>query len=390
MTAWRAIPAWALIGLLAGASAAHADVIAQTDLGFVSRNVVVVAGSPAAVWKRLVTPSGWWSSDHTFSGDAANLALDPVAGGCFCEKLPADEGDTARLAKPGAALHPPPRGGVEHMRVVYADRAKALRMVGALGPLQSEAVTATLTVTLKQVDGGTRVIFEYVVGGYMRYPPDKIAPAVDTVLSNQLLSLAKLFGPVAEPASESAPPPPSPSPSPASGGGGLDKNGLLLPRGRVWSLPSGAQPEPAPVVGPAPAVAPLPTAPVPTAPLPTAPLQDDQAPSGGTTPPRKHTAHKRPAPVPAPAPEAELVPAPEAQAAPAPAEPESPPAAATAAPAPAAPAQPAPKAKAARKKPTKPAPKPAPTDDEPSKDSVNSAFDAAFGGAPRPAPDQPQ
>ena len=131
--------------LLALASPVRAEVTAQDSPGFVSRNAVVVAGTPAAVWKRLVAPAGWWSSDHTFSGDAANLTLDPVAGGCFCERLPAAE---EAPAKPGAP-RPPARGGVEHMRVVFVDHAKALRLVGALGPLQSEAVNATLTITLK-------------------------------------------------------------------------------------------------------------------------------------------------------------------------------------------------------------------------------------------------
>lgn len=343
-------------------AAARADVTEQTDRGFVSRNVVVMAGSPAAVWKRLVAPAGWWSSDHTFSGDAANLTIDPVAGGCFCEKLPADD---AEASKPGAA----PRGGVEHMRVVYVDHAKALRMIGALGPLQSEAVSATLTVTLKPVEGGTRVIFEYVVGGYMRYPSDKIANAVDVVMGNQLLSLAKLFGPVAEPRAE------GPAQAP-TGGGGLDKNGLLLPRGKVWSLPAGEQPAPA---EPGPVIAPLPAAPVasapppreptpdarppaPAAPLPTAPLQDDLAPSGGDGGAAKPAPAVRPEPV-AAAPKPAL-PAPKSAAK-----------KRTTTPKPAAPAP-------------KPEPKPATPSDEPSRDSVNSAFDAAFGGAAHPAPNR--
>ena len=140
------------------------------------------------------------------------------------------------------------------MHVVFVDLAKALRLVGALGPLQSEAVTATLTVTLKSVEGGTRVIFEYVVGGYMRYPADKIAPSVDTVMGNQLASLAKLFGPVAQDGAKPAPAAPvePAAPQPVSGGRGLDRKGLLVPRGKVWSLPANgpALPPPAP---PAPA-----------------------------------------------------------------------------------------------------------------------------------------
>jgi len=193
MTAWRRIRATALLVVLAGPAPAHAEVIAQTDLGFVSRNVVVVAGSAMEVWKRLVTPAAWWLSDHTFSGDAANLTLDSVPGGCFCENLPQDDAEAGNAAKPSPAPRPPARGGVEHMRVVFVDDTRAMRLVGALGPLQGEAVNGALTVTLKPVDGGTRVIFEYVVAGYMRYPGDKIATAVDTMMENQLLNLAKTF-----------------------------------------------------------------------------------------------------------------------------------------------------------------------------------------------------
>lgn len=350
MAALQGIRAVALIGALAGAVPARAEVTAQGQLGFVSRNVVVVPGTPAAVWKRLVTPSGWWSSEHTFSGDAANLSLDPVAGGCFCEKLPAEDALPAKPGKP--APRPGLRGGVEHMHVVFVDHAKALRLVGALGPLQSEAVTATLTVTLKSVEGGTRVIFEYVVGGYMRYPADKIAPSVDTVMGNQLASLAKLFGPVAQDGAKPAPAAPvePAAPQPVSGGRGLDRKGLLVPRGKVWSLPANgpALPPPAP---PAPTIAPLPNEPVP----------QDVSVQATVDPVAAHA--KAPA-----------QPAVDAGSAAAPAS---------------APAPAKPKAKAKTKPPVKtPAPKPAPkataTGDEPSRDSIDSAFDAAFSGAPRP------
>ena len=388
MTALRGIGAGLLAGVLAMPIPAYADVTVQTDQGFVSRNVLEVAGTPAAVWKRLLVPSSWWSSDHTFSGDAANLALDPVPGGCFCEKLPADDADAPKVAKPGTP-RPAARGGVEHMRVVYVDREKALRMVGALGPLQSEAVNATLTVTLKAVDGGTRVIFEYVVGGYMRYPADKIAASVDTVMGNQLISLAEKFGPVAARPATGAP-------TPATSGAKLDKNGLLLPRGKIWSLPSGPAPEtarPALPAAPTDAAAPL-------APLPTAPVQEDITPAGGIVPtkaqpqpdsakpklaaPSKASkARNRPTPV------ADPVPHPVPDAAPAALEPA--PAAILDAPAATTTAKLAPKSATAKRnvaKPVaKPTAKPAPASDEPSKDSINSAFDAAFGGAPRPAPD---
>jgi hypothetical protein len=351
MAALRRMAVGVLV-VLASVGSARADVIAQTPLGFVSRNVVVMAGTPAAVWRKLVTPSGWWSSDHTFSGNAANLTLDPVPGGCFCEKLPAGDGSPP---KPGTPVRA--RGGVEHMRVIFVDHAKAMRLVGGLGPLQSEAVSATLTITLTPVEGGTRIIFEYVVGGYIRYPPDKIAPAVDTVMANQLLSLAKQFGPVAAPPASAGPVEES-APQPADEGRGLDRKGLLLPRGRVWSLPAN---EPAPASAPvdAPTIAPLPVVPVP----------QDVTPEGGSAPAKKHAARKpaKAAPPPEPAEAGPPAAAPEASDQLAPKAPEEPKSA----------------EKKSKAKPVKPPAVPA-TNDEPSKDTINSAFDAAFGGAPRP------
>jgi hypothetical protein len=52
-------------------------------------------------------------------------------------------------------------------------------------------------MTLKPGVNGTRILWEYVVGGYMRYKPDEIAPAVDKMLMGQLTSLASKLGPVA-------------------------------------------------------------------------------------------------------------------------------------------------------------------------------------------------
>lgn len=177
-------PAAFLSAMLASAPAA-AEIVARTDSGFTVRAVAEVAASPEETWKELVHPADWWDGEHTFSGKAANLSLDPVAGGCFCETLPPAEG-APKGTKPG---------GVEHMRVIYVQPGFALRMIGALGPLQSEAVNATLTVTLKSTGKGTRILWEYVVGGYMRYPQDKIAPAVDQVIGAQLSGLALKLGP---------------------------------------------------------------------------------------------------------------------------------------------------------------------------------------------------
>lgn len=176
-------------GLAGSAVSASAEVTLKNDDGFVSRVTAEVAASPAEAWKALVTPSSWWNAQHTLSGDAANMTLDPNANGCFCEKLPVPK-DAPAGQKPGSVMH---------MRVVYAEPYRALRMVGGLGPLQSEAVNGTMTVTFKPVDGSggkaTRILWEYVVGGFMRYKSDMISGAVDKVLAGQLDGLVKLLGP---------------------------------------------------------------------------------------------------------------------------------------------------------------------------------------------------
>lgn len=174
----------AALMLTAPALPARAEVAAQSDAGFVIKQSVEVAADQQAVWKALIAPAKWWSSDHTWSHDAANLYLDAQATGCFCEKLP----------KPADAPADQRIGSVEHMHVIFADPQRGvLRMSGSLGPLQSEAANGTLTFTLVKTDTGTRIDLEYVVGGYMRFKPEEIAPAVDTVLGQQLASLAKLF-----------------------------------------------------------------------------------------------------------------------------------------------------------------------------------------------------
>ncbi|WP_338468123.1 SRPBCC family protein [Novosphingobium sp. ZN18A2] len=168
-----------------GPMPALAEVIGRADNGFTVRAIREVSASPEEAWKAIVHPAGWWLDEHTFSGKAANLTLNPVAGGCFCETLPVPK-DVPAGQKPG---------GVEHMRVIYANPGHALRLTGALGPLQSEAVAGTLTITLKREGKATRILWEYVVGGYMRYPIERIAPAVDKVITAQLSSLALKLGP---------------------------------------------------------------------------------------------------------------------------------------------------------------------------------------------------
>lgn len=171
----------------AGSVPASAEVIASSEQGFVSHNEALVAATPAQTWEQIVRPAGWWNGDHSYSGDPANMTLAPVAGGCFCEAIPA-AGDAAA-------------GEVEHMRVLYASPGRILRLRGSLGPLQSEAVTGVLTITLLPEDDMTRLRWEYVVGGYMRMPMAELAPIVDQVVGEQLLRLATRLGVKMDPVS---------------------------------------------------------------------------------------------------------------------------------------------------------------------------------------------
>ncbi len=180
-----------LAGLAAAvALPAQAKVVELEESAFVTRDTKVVSADLREAWLALTQPGSWWNSAHTFSGDSANMMLTPQAGGCFCERIP--ENDTAKTV--GLA------GSVKHMSVILAMPDQALRMEGALGPLQSEPVTAILTVTLAKAGDGTRITFEYAVGGYMRFEVPGIAKAVDGVMSQQLGGLAELLGEMDDPA----------------------------------------------------------------------------------------------------------------------------------------------------------------------------------------------
>ncbi|MBE5073121.1 SRPBCC family protein [Erythrobacteraceae bacterium E2-1 Yellow Sea] len=180
---------------------AAAEIVKQDDNGFVTRDAVEVTADTKAAWLALISPAKWWSKAHTWSADSANLTLRPQAGGCFCEKIP-EVPDAKQVTL---------EGSVEHMRVLQAYPERALRMRGSLGPLQGEAVTGVLTIALAQTDQGTRIVWEYVVGGYMRYETPVIAQAVDGVMSQQLGGLADFLGrvkqqeaPTSAPADEAA------------------------------------------------------------------------------------------------------------------------------------------------------------------------------------------
>lgn len=173
---------------LSAAPMAQAEVTNSTDNGFTVQHQELVAGNSEAVWKAIIAPSRYWNPDHSWTGKAENLYLVPQAGGCFCELIRTVAADNIKSSD----------GSVQHMRVIYAHNNKMLRLSGALGPLQSEAVTGTLTMELLPKATNTAVRFTYKVGGYMEFPVEQIAPAVDAVIGEQLKRLSALFAAEAE------------------------------------------------------------------------------------------------------------------------------------------------------------------------------------------------
>lgn len=166
-----------LLAGLAMTPPAHSAVTARSDSGFAVETSADISADAATVYRILGQPALWWDDAHSFSGNAANLSLDARAGGCFCETIP--NGD--RRA-----------GSVEHARVIHAVPDRLLRLSGALGPLQGEAVVGTLTVGIVPSGSGARVTMSYVVGGYMRMGAQGIASGVDSVLAAQLERLKRV------------------------------------------------------------------------------------------------------------------------------------------------------------------------------------------------------
>ena len=161
-----------LIGVLAAGSA-RAEILSAGPSGFNIRQVVDAPNiAPPAVWAALSDIAKWWDPEHTYSGDARNLTLEPIVRGCFCERL---------------SLY----SGIEHMSVVYAQPAKTLRLLGALGPLQEFGVTGSLTLQIESAAGGSRITLTYNVGGFADRPLADWAPIIDEVLGGQLQRLGR-------------------------------------------------------------------------------------------------------------------------------------------------------------------------------------------------------
>ena len=156
-----------LAAMLLVSTPAAAEVVSASANGFEINHTVNLVVKPDAAFAAFGNPAGWWSGEHTYSGNAKNLTLTLQPGGCFCERFP--EG-----------------GGIEHMRVTYVDPGKRAVLTGSLGPLLFEATTGVMDVQVKSRAGGTQLTVNYRASGFFKGGASAMAPIVDQVLGEQL------------------------------------------------------------------------------------------------------------------------------------------------------------------------------------------------------------
>jgi hypothetical protein len=157
----------AITAALFAATPAAAEVVSANANGFEVRHSVNLVIPQAKAYSAFSEIQNWWSKDHTYSGDASNLSLQLRPGGCFCEQL--DNG-----------------GGIEHLRVTYLQPGERVVMTGSLGPLLYEATTGVMDVKIATIAGGSQLTLDYKVAGFANGGADKLAPAVDGVLAEQM------------------------------------------------------------------------------------------------------------------------------------------------------------------------------------------------------------
>jgi hypothetical protein len=72
------------------------------------------------------------------------------------------------------------------MRVTYVDPGKRILLTGSLGPLLYQATTGVMDVQIKSTAGGSVLTLDYRAAGFFNGGADKLAPAVDQMLADQV------------------------------------------------------------------------------------------------------------------------------------------------------------------------------------------------------------
>lgn len=119
------------LGLCFGICAlpAYAEVIQTNAHSFDINIESTVNASPEQAYSAFLRVEQWWNPEHSWFGSSKNFSLNPIAGGCFCEK----SGDNQ----------------VQHMQVVFVKPTQEVKLLGALGPLQMMAANGAMRWTFK-------------------------------------------------------------------------------------------------------------------------------------------------------------------------------------------------------------------------------------------------
>ncbi len=160
----------ALAGLLTAlAPVAGAEVVSSSDTSYVLRHEASTDMSPEELWKRLVNPASWWSAEHSYSGDADNLSLDPRAGGLWQETWD--------------------NNAVAHGQILTILEGQVLRLEAPFGPLQAMGAYVIWTITLQPDGEGCLVVFDEIANAPAGSNLAQVAPAVDDVKTAAIESL---------------------------------------------------------------------------------------------------------------------------------------------------------------------------------------------------------
>lgn len=148
--------------------ATSAQVKHVSEHGFVVENIIETTLAPSAIWQALTQDVDlWWPKDHSWW--YGTFSIDAVAGGCFCEVNGSQS--------------------AEHMRIVFVDPNKVLRMSGGLGPLQGMGMNGALDWVMTPLENGTQVTLTYRVHGINPDGFAELAPIVAHVQGLQLGAL---------------------------------------------------------------------------------------------------------------------------------------------------------------------------------------------------------
>ncbi len=161
----------ALGALLLMAQFAQAEIVSSGETGFSLKVVVTSRASAEDAYLAFTQIDRWWDPNHTYTGDAANLTLNLRPGGNFVETLPGI-------------------GFVTHLELAYVEPGSEIRLLGGLGPLQPMGAHGAMTVTFRDIEGGSEITMLYNVVGYSAEGMKKFAPVVDAVQAQQMRRLA--------------------------------------------------------------------------------------------------------------------------------------------------------------------------------------------------------